>query len=93
MGIAKPKVVVSASGAEFTIETGIPLPSLGRPPGSGRKSIYPFMLLEIGDSFFFACDKRKHKTVMACAHASGKRYGRKYAGRAVADGVRVWRIA
>ena len=93
MSKAKPKVVISASGAEFTIEPGIPLPSRGRAPGSGRKPLYPFMLLEIGDSFYVACDKCKYKSVTANAHNTAKRLGRKFTVRTVAGGVRIWRIA
>ena len=90
MSKKKPKVVLSASGVKYTVEKGIPIPPRTRPPGGGRKSIYPFLLLEVGDSVFVACDK--HKQVRACAYNAGKIHGRKFAVRAVSGGVRVWRI-
>ena len=91
MSKKKPKVVVSASGVEFTIEKGVPIPP--KPTnGDGRKPIYPFLQLAIGDSIFVACDKHKHRNVKACAYNAGRKHGRKFVVRAVADGVRVWRI-
>jgi hypothetical protein len=71
----------------FTIEKGIPVP-LFRTSGS----IYPFRLMEVGDSFLLA-DESMVKRARASANVTGKRMGAKFACRKVADGWRFWRVS
>ena len=77
----------------FKIESGIPIPPRSR--GPGRKSAYPFALLEPGQSFFVK--KAKSKTMSVLANQHGKRLGRRFTVRTVIEsgkeGVRIWRQA
>ncbi len=80
----------------FKIEEGIPLPPrASRGPGESK---YPFVDMDIGDSFLVVANTKEGETVekvrnrmtQACNKAS-KRYDVKFAARVTADGVRVWR--
>ena len=69
------------------IDKGVPISRLQR---SGRRGIYPWQDMEVGDSFF-APDQTV--TQMAGAASSNhKSTGRKYSCRTVDGGVRVWRV-
>lgn len=67
---------------QYKIESGIPIPAHG-------KSKYPWLDLEIGQSF--EVPGAKHSTLGSSASLAGKRYGRKFTARATGSGVRVWR--
>ncbi len=70
---------------KITIDKNIPLPSLSR---------YPFLDMEIGDSFFAAESIEK---IVGSWTYQKRRYGRKFSCRATNengnDGFRVWRVA
>lgn len=72
--------------SEFTIEKGIPVP---KQIGAGRKTKYPFDLMEVGDSFLVT--DLKVKTISRSCGTYGKRLERKFTSRTVDGGVRVWR--
>ncbi len=71
---------------EFHIEKGIPVPKM---TGAGRKTKYPFDVMEVGDSFFVK--DAKVKTLSRTCGSHGKRLSRKFISRTVEGGVRVWR--
>lgn len=58
----------------------------------GRKAIYPWNKLEVGDSFFVPNIPVKRVSSAASA-AARSRSGVKYAVRTENDGARVWRVA
>jgi hypothetical protein len=69
------------------IEKGIPAPKGKR----GRKPLYPWTDLKIGESFIAL-----NKTILnfrSMATRAGQAYGRKYKVREEKNGVRVWRVA
>lgn len=66
------------------IEKSVPIPT----NGPGRRSIYPWGQMELGDSFFVPGKKLMDKQV----HVRARRDGRKYLVRSEGDGQRVWRI-
>lgn len=72
------------------IDKGIPMPE----SGAGRKRIYPFHELAVGDSFF--APNTTHANVNGPAQRARQQTGRKFALRKVTengvDGVRVWRV-
>ena len=77
---------------QFTVDSAIPLPPPSRSPGHG---IYPFPLMNVGDSFFVA--GKTEKQIGASIRNHKARTGRSFATRRVfvdgIKGVRVWRIA
>lgn len=73
--------------SEFTIDKGIPVP---KQVGTGRKTKYPFDLMEVGDSFFIK--DTKVKTISCSCGIYGKRLNRKFTSRTVEGGARVWRV-
>lgn len=80
----------------FEIEEGIPVPPRANRPAGESK--YPFVHMEVGDSFLVPVDsttgdtttKARGRVVQACTKAS-KRYDVKFIARVVSGGVRVWR--
>jgi hypothetical protein len=84
------------------IESGIPIPVKGTTrgnPNSGRKAIYPFRDMAVGDSFFVpALNGRTPQQVRngitgAIAFHTKAHPGRRFASRIVEGGVRIWRTA
>lgn len=71
----------------FQIEKNIPVPVNCR----GRKSLYPFPLMEPGDSFFVSGGKKS--SVARCAYSWAARNGGKFSTSMMDGGVRVWRLA
>lgn len=73
------------------INDDIPLP----PPGSsgGRKPIWPWKVMEIGESFLMPEDRIATNSAVRAASRAGKGTGRKFATRSVEGGVRVWRVS
>ena len=73
---------------EIKIEKSIPLPSRGR----GRKPIYPFGDMDVGDSFAVSGLENR---VTSAASWFGKRHGKKFTLRTNSETgeTRVWRIA
>lgn len=78
------------------IDKDVPVPG----KNSFRKSIYPFDIMEIGDSFLVELKdgevlRRVISRVSSVAGLAAKRSGGgvKFTARQTADGIRVWRIA
>jgi hypothetical protein len=67
------------------IERGIPLPKKKK-----RAAVYPFDLMNVGDSFLVS--KEKIKAVRQAVIAIPKD-GRKFVTRTMPNGLRVWRVA
>ena len=72
--------------SNYAIEKNVPLVQT-----AGQQTKYPFLQLEIGDSFLVT-DARRPKVGNA-AYVAGKLHGRKFTARTVEGGVRVWRVA
>lgn len=70
------------------IDKGIPIPTRCR-GRAGRRLLFPFADMEIGDSFFVA---GAASSVESAASRYGQKLGRKFTARYVDGGVRVWRI-
>jgi hypothetical protein len=70
----------------YAIESNVP------PPGGpvGRPVKYPFLLLNVGQSFYVPLGDRK--TISVCASRVGTRMGRTFTVRQVEGGVRAWRV-
>jgi len=71
------------------IETGVPVPKRT----SGRKSRWPYLdSMSVGESVLIT-DPASMTHQLACRlSALGKKTGKRFTQRRVADGVRVWRI-
>jgi hypothetical protein len=76
------------------IEKNIPLPVGRAGNGSGRAPVYPFRLMEVGDSFMVPAqtDKEFARVEQAAYRANRNKSGCKYTARRVDGGIRVWRI-
>ena len=76
----------------YPIETSIPL----RPALPGKRPLYDFASMDVGDSFWVpagnipARTRQKRVSTIACYYA--KRTGTKFATRREGDGVRVTRV-
>lgn len=68
-------------------ESGIPLP---RPKQRKPRTVYPWLTMQIGDSFLYLGNR---KTGSAVASKAGARHGRTFATRFTDDGLRIWRTA
>lgn len=76
---------------KFKIDKGVEIP--GRPAnGRGRKAIYPWEEMEVGDSFFIEYEGDKRRQYASIAGHASKRYGKKFTARTFDNGVRIWRI-
>lgn len=71
-----------ATAPTFKIEKNVPQPS---------RSKYPFMDMEIGDSFLVPVGKGP--TLRSMGSRLGKETGRRFTVRVMGDGARVWRVA
>jgi hypothetical protein len=75
----------------FKVESGIPLPPPPRSGGANCK--YPWMEMNVGDSFFVATDgSQRAKQRVAMAASQRRKHGQRFAMRSVEGGVRVWRV-
>ena len=86
----------------FEIEKGVPVPAGKR--GGGRKAIYPFDTMSVGDSFAVPRDKGvtkaggdvRQSTVSSCARLYARKHNpsAKFTVRVVDENtLRCWRIA
>ncbi len=72
----------------FSVESNIPL----TPPQIGRRSVYPFGSMKVGDSF--VADALNKNRVASAMSRDGERNNRKFTMRKQPDGtIRIWRIA
>lgn len=69
------------------IERGIPVPSHNK----GRRGLYPFRDMQVGDSF--VVDQRRKASAQRAASFYGKSHGQVFTARSVPDGVRIWRVS
>lgn len=71
------------------IETNVPMPKAN---GKGRPAKYPFGEMDIGDSVFI-----EGQAVGGSAYLSAMQHARlhskKFTGRTVEGGLRIWRVA
>lgn len=74
----------------FEIEKHAPIPN--NRAGRGRPAIYPFGLLQVGDSFLVDADAAGHARLAASAWKRNHP-GWNYVSRAETSGVRFWRTA
>ena len=70
----------------YVIDKNVPLPAKAT---TGRKSKYPFDLMEVGDSFFVPGKVRMASTV----RQASRRLGRRFVWNEETGGARVWRAA
>jgi hypothetical protein len=75
------------------IEKGVALPQRD---GRGVRMTYPLRKMDVGDSFFIACEPDEQKKTQArvcnAACGVGLRIGAKFTTRQVEGGVRLWRV-
>ncbi len=76
---------------EFKIEKGIPIPLNWR--GRVGSNMYPYMLMEVGDSFFIPSVDGKKVHISGAYKVWAKKSGFRFSSRRVDNGIRVWRIA
>jgi hypothetical protein len=75
---------------ELEVERGIAIPPMRR--GFRRRSIhYPFVALEIGESFLVPRGADQRVVASMCLYWK-KKIGRVFTTRTVDGGIRVWRI-
>lgn len=77
----------------LTIEKNIPIPEAarGRPKG---KTKHGFENMDVGDSVFFdGYTSVQNASPYQSAALYGKKYGKKFSGRILDGGLRIWRIA
>lgn len=72
---------------DFPVESDIPVPKRMR---AGSK--YPFVKLEVGDSFFVPKESQRAKIVRNAADDYAKRHGVKFRVLQVEGGCRCWRV-
>ena len=75
------------------VDKGIPLPIIKRKP-PGAKSKYPFLLLDIGDSFLFSSEDNQVKRCNIASLISNYKKNAKieFKWAPTEEGIRVWRI-
>lgn len=71
------------------IDKGVSVPP-GIYSGRGRPEKYPFSDMEIGDSLFEEI-YLEYRKIRTAATKHGIKYGKKFVGRAVDGGYRIWR--
>jgi hypothetical protein len=72
------------------IDKGVPIPRAKRGGPGKRPAIYPWMDMEIGDSFFAEGLTQAH--LAAVGSYTERKTGWKFTTRKVPGGTRVWRI-
>lgn len=75
--------------AMYKVDKGIPLP---KPQYSGKRTRYPFEIMEVGDSFFAPQDVLR-QTLDSGIQQAQRKLGFKFALRRVKGGHRIWRVA
>ena len=72
------------------IEKGVPMPA----PKGGPKMDVDRAAMEVGDSYFVACEDRQTMSrASVAARTWGYGNGMKFSTRQVEGGVRIWRVA
>jgi hypothetical protein len=75
--------------SDFKIDKDVPMPAVS---AGGRREIYPWRTMEIGDSFLVTDDQIPPKHVSRRAWQASKSTGHKFVTRTMDGGVRVWRV-
>lgn len=75
----------------YAVERGIPIPRDTRGGGRVKPLKFPVEQMAIGDSFFVP--KEQGMSASQCACTYGKKSGKVFSRRKVANGYRIWRIA
>lgn len=76
----------------YKIEKGITIPAGSRGNGGGLVK-YPFLLMEIGDSFLVPVSGTSNVKVMRSLNTRGTQFKpKKFQTRVVKGGIRVWRV-
>lgn len=70
------------------IESNIPAP---KSQGRGRPPIYPFGDMDVGDSIFIESQHMGGSAYLA-AMQHGRLHSKKFSGRSVEGGIRIWRV-
>jgi hypothetical protein len=70
----------------YQITKGLPIPKIS----AGRPAIYPFAVLEVGDSFF--SDNQGVANVRSAACAFARNHKVRFIVRKEGEGARCWRI-
>ena len=70
------------------IDKNVPIP---KKTGVGCPSKYPFLDMEVGDSFYIE-GKNEGKAARASAASCTKRHGLRFSGRKEGSGHRIWRV-
>lgn len=70
----------------YEIEKSICIPNIAK---KGPKRKYPFVDMEVGDSFFLP---QGTKAISVSAAIQGRALNRKFVTRTVEGGMRVWRV-
>jgi hypothetical protein len=65
------------------VEKNIPIPP------EKKRNVYPYKILEVGESFFVPTGKIQ--IVCNANYRTGKQLGKKFIARKESEGVRVWR--
>ena len=78
----------------FDVEAGLPIPG----KRAGGPSKYPWLTMNIGDSFFVPYSRSIPPHVLqarvgSAANSAQRRHGRRFITRRVEGGVRGWRVA
>lgn len=75
------------------IEKNVPIPEATRGRGRG-KTKHGFENMDVGDSMFFdGYSSVQNATPYQSAALHGKKFGKKFSGRIVDGGLRIWRIS
>ena len=85
----------------YKVEHGIPVvdhprPQSHRPKGLSSCPVYPWRLMEVGDSFLISAEEIKAHPlhpVRGSANLAGKRLNCRFVTRTVPEGLRVWRVS
>lgn len=67
----------------YEVESGVPLPT-----GSGKRYVFPFRTMKVGDSFVVPSAKQRESARAAAINASVK-----IITRTEGDSFRIWRVA
>lgn len=72
----------------YVIEKNYPLPKMLE--NGGRRKLYPFAQMEVGDSFFVP--NTTTSRMSGIGHYYGKKLNRRFINRSENGGSRVWRV-
>lgn len=81
----------------INVDVGVPIPVTERKKYEKRAPKYPFLRMEVGDSFQVSLPaddpNKRYRTIQQAVYVASKALGRKHTVRKATDHVRVWRTA